>query len=213
MKKIIKWVFICLTSLLNKFSCITKNIVIENHGSVCFRNTYKVKGKNNRIVFMAGGLIYKLHVHIHGDNNLIIFKDSCHAKSTEICIEDSNNRVEIGENTHLCGEVSISCIEGTNVIIGSDCLFSSNIMIRTGDSHSIVDSNGNRTNKSKSVAIGNHVWVCNSVIITKGVSIPNNCIVGSGSVVTKKVSLNNSIIAGNPADVVRTNINWVDKRL
>ncbi len=92
-------------------------------------------------------------------------------------------------------------------------MFSANISIRTGDSHSVVDMHDKRINPSKDVRIGNHVWVGNTVIMTKGVIVSDNSIVGTGSVVTKAFNEENIVIAGNPAHSVKRNISWKRARL
>ncbi len=68
----------------------------------------------------------------------------------------------------------LACIEGTSIEIGEDCMFSANIVFRTGDSHSIINSDGQRINASKSICIGNHVWIGNTVIVNKGVKVSDN---------------------------------------
>lgn len=91
-------------------------------------------------------------------------------------------------------------------------MFSANISIRVGDSHSITDLEGKRVNPSRDVKIGNHVWIGNTVLITKGVEIKEDSIVGTGSVVTRKFVETNVVIAGNPAQIVKRDVSW-DSRL
>lgn len=98
-------------------------------------------------------------------------------------------------------------------MVGNDCLFSSEIVIRTGDSHSILNETGTRINPAKDVVIGNHVWVGHRALITKGVSIPENCVVGTGAVVTKPIDKSGTVIAGVPAKIIKENINWCGERL
>ena len=92
-------------------------------------------------------------------------------------------------------------------------MFSSAIVVRTGDSHSILDKDGNRINPSKSVRIGDHVWIGNQVTILKGVIIQKDSIVGSGSLVTKKFFDTNIIIGGSPAKVIKESISWCGERI
>ena len=108
----------------------------------------------------------------------------------------------------------MACIEGTKIDIGKNCLFSANITIRTGDSHSLVDTNtGKRINPSKDVKIGNHVWVGNGATILKGIEIPEDCVVGACAVVTHTPQEGNCVLAGNPAKVVKTGVVWAAQRL
>lgn len=126
----------------------------------------------------------------------------------ELWIEDDNGEISFGKRNRIEGRTHIAVIEGTSVIFGNECLFSSDVVFRTGDSHSILDSRtGNRINPSKSIKIADKVWFGNRAIILKGVEIESDCIVGSGAVVTKSVQAN-SIVAGNPAKVIKQGVKW-----
>ena len=93
-------------------------------------------------------------------------------------------------------------------------MFSSNITLRAGDSHSVIDiETGKRLNMSKDIMVGDHVWIGNTVIITKGTTIGANSIIGTGSVVTGKVFPDNCAIAGNPARIVKEKVNWLHKKI
>jgi acetyltransferase-like isoleucine patch superfamily enzyme len=97
------------------------------------------------------------------------------------------------------------------IFIGKDCMISSNVHIRTGDSHSILDENGNRINYAKSVNISNHCWVGEGAKILKGVTLDENSVVATGSIVTKSFN-SNSLIGGAPAKEIKQNISWNIKR-
>ena len=58
--------------------------------------------------------------------------------------------------------------------------------------------------QSKSVTIGDDVWIGGGAIICPGVTLGNNVIIGAGSVVTKSFG-DNVIIAGNPARIIKEN--------
>ena len=92
-----------------------------------------------------------------GDNNVIEFGADCHAASGSFYIEDSNNSIVTGDHTNYAGKIHIACTESTNIKVGDNCLFSSEIVIRSGDSHSIVAINGERINHAKDVTIQSHV--------------------------------------------------------
>jgi len=57
--------------------------------------------------------------------------------------------------------------------------------------------------KSKSIKIGNNVWIGANAIILPGVEIADDCVIGAGAVVTKSFLKQGSIIAGNPAKAIR----------
>lgn len=125
-----------------------------------------------------------------------------------IHIEGDNSEIVIGENTTFYGKISIAALENTKINIEKDCLFSSDIIIRTGDSHKIYDEHRKRINENKDINIKEHVWCGSNVIILKGSLISKNSIIGAGSVVTKKFQQENICIAGNPAKMIKENVNW-----
>ena len=175
----------------------------------------KVNGTDNKIFFNGNGGFKNTTITIIGNHNVIEFAEGVSMVSGDILLEGNNSLFIVGNNTKFCGKIHIAMIESTSCYIGRDCLFSSNITIRTGDSHSIVNLIGDRINPSNDVIIDEHCWVCNSVIITKGVVVGKNCIIGTGSVVIKSKSLieDNVIIAGSPARIVKKDINWATERL
>lgn len=108
----------------------------------------------------------------------------------------------------------LAAIEGTEIVLGDDCMLSANITVRTGDSHSVLSAQSRqRINQSKSVVIGEHVWIGNTVLIFKGTEIGSHSIVAGGSVVTGKKFPDKSIIGGNPAKVIKENIDWCSERI
>jgi len=128
-------------------------------------------------------------------------------------MEDNGNIIEIGAGTTIEPNTQISSIEGCSIIIGEDCMFSSNIAITSGDSHSIIDMEGKRINFSKDIFIGDHVWVGNRVMIMKDTNIPSHTIIGAGSLVNKKFEFQYTALAGIPAKVIKENVDWKRERI
>jgi len=199
-------------------NCFTRNkrkgaVKIINKGSVLSKCCFVSKGKNNTVIFGDGGYFSKCTFYLYGNNNRVIIGDNCHGKSVEFYIEDDNGSIQIGNRTALCGSAHLAVIEGTNIFVGEDCLFSSDITFRTGDSHSILDLSGNRINPSNDIVIKNHVWIGHKVSVNKNVVISENTMIGTGSIVTKSIEKGNVIIAGVPAKIIKENINWDSKRI
>jgi len=92
-------------------------------------------------------------------------------------------------------------------------MFAQDIQIRTGDSHSIIDTKNNwRMNFAKNVTIGNHVWIGSDVKILKGTSIGTNLVIARDSIVIKQIP-DNAIARGTPAEVTRNNVTWDRTRI
>lgn len=184
------------------------------HGGVRRRKCrINIVGNDNIIELDKRVYLDHVSIHINGNCNQICLSKKVLIKDGEFYIEDNENSIIIGEDSALCGKVQLSCIEGTKIKIGKDCLFSSEIILRTGDSHSVVDMEGNRLNQSKNIILENHVWVGNRVTVLKGVKIPENSVIAAGSVVTKRFEDANVIIGGNPAKIIKRKINWMRERV
>ena len=165
-------------------------------------------GSGNRVVVGDFSILTDVELYISGNNNTIVIGPWCHVNRATICTEDNGNTISLGAHTRIMGQTELAAIEGTAVTIGEDCLFSSGICVRTGDSHSVLNLEGKRINPSQSVTIGNHVWMGIKTICLKGASVADHCIVGAGAIVTKKFTTPNCALAGNPARVVREGVDW-----
>lgn len=181
--------------------------------ALLWRTKISCRGSGNTIQIGSGCVLRGCRITIQGNGNRVILRPGVHAAEADIWLEDDNNTVTIGEDTLLCGKIHLACTEGTAITFGKDCLCSSDIVIRTGDSHSIVDESGRRVNPARSVTVGNHVWIGYHAFLTKGAQVPDNSVVGTAAVVTKAFGQKGVVLAGNPARIVRENIGWDVRRL
>lgn len=179
-----------------------------NFGGGAFLNHSKIffYGKNNTIEIEKGCRLYGCRIQVFGDANRVHISSDCVLRNVDVYIS-SGGILEIGHNTHI-GGAHIACIEGTKVCIGERCLFSDQIVLRTGDSHSILNEQGERINHALDVIIGNHVWIGQQVIILKGAEIGDETIVGTRALVTGKKFSGNVVLAGSPAKVIKTGVTW-----
>lgn len=175
-------------------------------------NNISIEGNNN-IIFIHDISSFKNNcIQILGDNNCIeIKKPKVPIQGMNIWFRAKahNRKLEIGENTIIGnGEITVYK-DDMSVSIGDNCLFSSKWEIRTNDGHDIYDLKTNEIiNNSKSVFIGNNVWVGAKTTFLKGAVIPNGCIIGINSIINKKFTKKNCIIAGIPARIVKENVYW-----
>lgn len=188
------------------------------------------KGKQKRIYSSPKGL----KISLLGENAKVFLpKGKCFKKSKLVCCSDSivniekphhcglnNLFIEVGNKSklHIKSGTSIECGfitafgKDRKIEIGSDCMFSERIIIRTHDGHVIFDKTTKEPiNNPKDVIIGNHCWLAKDSRVFKGVKLANNVVVGANAVVTKSVEEENVIVVGNPAKIVKTNIDW-DRR-
>jgi len=190
-----------------------RNQIISRGGVWRKRCVINITGNHNIIKLEKGVRLEHVTINIYGNHNRIYLSERVLMKDGEFYIEDDGNSIVIGKDTALCGKVQLSCIEGTGIKIGNDCLFSSEIIFRTGDSHSVVDMEGNRLNQSKDIILEDHVWVGSRVTVLKGVKISANSVIAAGSVVTRKFENINVAIGGNPAKIIKREINWTRERI
>ena len=113
---------------------------------------------------------------------------------------DYGTNMEIGEKFYA--NFNFVVLDDGLVKIGDDVLIGPNVSIFTA-TH-LIDPNLRPKNAdyTKSVTIGNNVWIGGGCIINPGVSIGDNSVIGSGSVVTKNIPAN-VVAAGNPCKIIK----------
>ena len=107
-------------------------------------------GNNNVVKVGKGCRLNNCKIEIFGDGNTVQIDDDCVGNEVDIWISDGS-LIEIGRNTYFTGEIHIACTEGKKVKIGERCLFSNEVVFRTGDSHSILNSEGERINPAADI--------------------------------------------------------------
>tara|TARA_R100000365_G_C2748436_1_gene79919 strand:- start:1453 stop:1818 length:366 start_codon:yes stop_codon:yes gene_type:complete len=115
-------------------------------------------------------------------------------------LEDSTALIQVGERTFINRNSEI--VAATGVVIGSDCAISWDVLITDTDFHQVSG-----VQKSRSVRIGDNVWIGAGATILKGVTVGHGAIVAAKSVVTEDVP-SKSLVAGNPARLIRTEVDW-----
>ena len=186
-------------------------------GDFLKRCRIQINGTNNQIVVEDLARLQNCMIYIQGNGNQIHIGRSVSLNYAELWIEDNDNRLQIEDGSSADGKkqapVHMAVIEGTRIILGKDCMLSSGIEIRTGDSHSIVNNEGDRINPSKEIVVGNHVWIGTRAMLLKGSRIADDCIVGAGSMVTGSFDEAGCALAGNPAKVLRKDVSWKRERI
>lgn len=172
------------------------------------RTVCEVRGSGNTISICPSVHTWKLVIKIVGDNNHLRI-DSHSYVSGEIQLFGNGASIDIGERSKILGGLLIAQ-GGKKITIGAGCLFSTEVDIRTTDSHSIINSSGERLNPDKDVTIGERVWIGRGSTVLKGSTVGNDVVIGAMSVVNKYVQ-SNTVVAGVPARIVRHGISWTEE--
>ncbi len=169
-----------------------------------------INGENNKIIFENNVFLNNCNININGENNELIIKSYCSFDKTNfIYVKNCTKGKILISKATTCNGANL-CVSDSNIEInfGSDCMLSEDIDIMATDTHSVIDNKTKkRLNISKSIFIGNHVWICKGAKVLKGVKIQEGSIISMNAVVTKDVD-KNVIVAGNPSKVIKRNINW-----
>lgn len=155
---------------------------------------------NGSRIFLGGNVdLSRLKLNIRGQRNAVIFGSNVSLKGN-IDVIGGDLTVFIGASTTF-QNVNIYCRGWRlGVYIGRDCMFSSEIELRTSDSHSVIDLNDRAViNPPDGIHIGDHVWLTKQVTIQKGAVIGSDNIVAGGSLVSGQFPVSNSVIKGRPA--------------
>lgn len=169
----------------------------------------KFTGCNNRVVVADTARLRRLVVDFDCDNGLLEIGGNSGAPAFTAAIRvGQDSAVRIGQNVSATATVAMSAVEGTEIVVGDDVMFASENQVRADDGHPIFDvRTGKRVNVSRSIRIGNHVWLARMSTVLGGAEIGDGSVIGYGAVVTKRIP-NNCVAAGVPARVVRRDTAW-----
>lgn len=188
----------------------TLNNLLFRHNNLCVA-LFIAKLKSNKITLGRNVVIKHCRFEIHGSKNTIIIGDDCALYGLRIYTNSDNNKLVIGKRTKVNASKKQRTLfnpcDGSEIIIGNDCLFSNNIEIHTTDYHKIM-VNGIRKNTAQSVIIRDHCWIGLQSLILKGTFLAENVIIGAKSLVNKRFEEPNSVIAGNPARIIKGGVEW-----
>lgn len=174
------------------------------------------EAKNSRIVFRGKGNVLYLEdsvrlenttLNFNGDHALIYLSSNTkHAYKIHI---DAwrETRVFFGRDNYFNGVLTGIVSERKNLVVGNEGVFSFGIWMRTADPHLIYDCDSfERVNPSKSILIGDHVWLGQNALILKGSRIGSGSILSAAAVLAGKEVASNSVYGGNPARKIKENI-------
>jgi len=169
---------------------IAKTAHVEMGGSAtfCMKRTRGSKAEFRLLVEDGATLSFgKGHSYFKYDSDVQVFR------SAKLII--GSCATNIGLNI-VCSEL---------IQIGDDVHIGRDVWIRDNNGGHNVIIKGYKDKAP--IIIGDHVWICSNVSITKGVTIGEGAVISANSVVTTNIPAH-CIASGNPAKVVAENIIW-----
>lgn len=165
-------------------------------------------GKNNIFYCEPGVVLNHCNIMFHDDDAVLVLGRSKSAYMISLSLY-KGNVCYFGRDCYFNGTFYVVASERKHFFVGNDGLFSFGIWVRPADLHLIYDCESKRRlNPSKSIFLGDHVWVGQSALLLKGTRIDSGSIVGAMSVVSGKHIPHNTAWAGNPARQISENVFW-----
>jgi len=189
---------------------------LKNHSDIANNIINYSDKENDKIKVLFFGRNNKLTVHPEAKIAGTTIRFDCDDGVCTIGNNSFNGFIRIGQGCSVTIGDQVTCTNGcyistaenTSVTIGNDCMIASANEIRTDDGHPIFDIiSGRRINLSRSITIGDHVWLAAKSIVLSGSSIGRGSVIGLGSIVKSAIP-NNSIAVGVPAKTIKKNIAW-----
>jgi acetyltransferase-like isoleucine patch superfamily enzyme len=177
-------------------------------------------GASNCSVFLGcnvrGSVSVSFGAGAHG--SVVWIGNSASLNQLEIRCWQQNDFVVIGDGVTTTAKCVFISGNGAgdaapSIIVGDDCMFSYDIVIRNSDAHPVVSvDSGIQLNAPKgSVVIEPHVWVGERVSILKDCVVGACSVIGFGAIVTKSIPRFASA-AGVPARVISSDSSKVWSR-
>lgn len=171
--------------------------------------TVLFRGSNNVLTVDATARIQRLYLRFDSHNGQCRIGGNTGVAALKAGIRvGQDSAVLLGDNVSTTSHVDISAVEGTSVTLGDDVMIATGVRIRSDDGHPIFDvQDGKRVNISRSIDVGEHVWLGIDSFLLGGAKIGSGSVVGARSLVTKEFP-NNCVVAGTPAKEIRRDIAW-----
>lgn len=176
-------------------------------GNIEYKNSeITFNGDNNIFICKGNLLLENCKIRFTGSNSLIYIDENNYPISLNMRV-GNDSVIYIGKDSYINRTSHLYATERKNIIIGNELLLSFDTYFRTADAHIIYDCNTKkRINPSKSILIGDRVWIGQQSLILKGTCIGSGSIIGGHSVLSNKNIRSNSLYAGNPARKIKENV-------
>lgn len=169
----------------------------------------KFTGSNNILYINDEITLANSSIEFRGDNSLVYLCKTAEKITVDIKLYN-NSTIYFGKNIWINKGVKIVISEQTNLFLGNNCMIAPECCIRSADPHIIYDINTKkRINQSKSIFIGDNVWIAQRVMMLKNTRIGSGAVIGAMSLVTNKEYKSNTIYGGSPARKIKEGIFFI----
>lgn len=179
-------------------------------GSDCVLNKTKVIFRGNNNILKMEGRVHVANsvIEFNGDESVAVLSSNCHEYYLNLSL-NNNTVFHMGVNNYINGILSVILSEQKHVFFCNDSAISFGVWMRTADPHLVYSvESKERLNPSRSIFVGDHVWIGQGALVLKGSKIGSGSIIGAGSVVPGKRIPSNTIWVGNPARQVKDGVFW-----
>jgi acetyltransferase-like isoleucine patch superfamily enzyme len=202
--------------LLNRATCRKR---ISGHGNaihetdaILRRVTFELDGDGHQVHIGRGARVTNTLIRMSGRGHILRIGAGVTMNGGQFDFYDTGCEIAVGDRSMIY-EAEFGVTEGGNITVGEDCLFSTGVDLRNGDSHSILSADSrSRINPAADVVVGDRVWLGARVMLLKGATVGADSVLGAGSIVTGAVPAGCAAV-GAPARVVREGITWTKERL
>lgn len=167
-------------------------------------------GKNNRLICEDNVKLHNSVIDFKEDNAIVYLSSNRNVYRLSVSI-NNDSVCYLDENTYMNGKLYLILSEQKHIFIGRQSLMSFGIWMRLADPHLIYDcTTKERINLTKSIYVGDHVWIGQDSLILKGTKIGSGSIIGAKAVVSNKKIPSNTSWAGNPVKQVSNKVFFDD---
>lgn len=197
--------------LMEKIDAFTQSpsqnqIIVDSAKSSMINSHIIFEGTGNILFVEDGVFLHNSTLSFHNSNSVVYLSKNWYKYFLNLHVYEGNC-IYIGTDCYFNGPMNILAGEGQNILIGNDSLFSFGICLKTTDGHLVFSIDDMcRTNFSKSILIGDHVWFGQQVTVLKGTVVGSGAIIGACTVVANKQLPSNTAWSGNPARQVRQGV-------
>jgi acetyltransferase-like isoleucine patch superfamily enzyme len=185
---------------------------VVSREAVLRRVSFDIRGTGHTVEIAPQARLSNVEIVIEGENHTLLIGSHVRIHKGAFHFYDGGCTIRIGERTTIFG-ASFGATEGGLISVGADCLLSSDLDIRNGDSHSIIElATGARLNAAADVTIGDHVWLGARTMVLKGSRIGDHTVVGAGAIVTGEIPAH-CVAAGAPARRIIDGTSWERERI